>query len=133
KEEHMNQEERLDFLINYLIQEPTYDHSLIHDATTMEEKITLFRGLCNIRKPETVSEKFINIQNDFLTIWNQEQGTIEINETTEFSPQLYVWQGDITKLKVDAIVNAANSELLGCTLANHNCIDNIIHTKAGVQ
>lgn len=129
----MNQEEKLNFLIDYLLQEKTYDHSLVNDATTVDEKITLFRGLCNIRKPEPVSEHFISIQNDFLTAWNNERITIDINDVPPFSSQLYLWQGDITRLKVDAIVNAANSKLLGCTQANHHCIDNIIHTRAGVQ
>src|SRR5699024_7198452 len=108
----MNQEERLDFLIDYLLHEESYDHSLPNDAKTIDEKIALFRGLCNIRKPEPVSNKFINVQNYFLTTWNNERETIDINDTNSFSSQLYLWQGDITRLKVDAIVNAANSELL---------------------
>lgn len=129
----MNQEQRLDFLIDYLLHEESNDHSLPNNAKTIDEKIVLFRGLCNIRKPEPVSNKFINVQNDFLTTWNNERETIDINDTNSFSSQLYLWQGDITRLKVDAIVNAANSELLGCTQANHQCIDNIIHTRAGVE
>src|SRR5699024_6156908 len=129
----MNQEERLDLLIDYLLHEESYDHSLPNDTRTIDEKITLFRGLCNIRKPEPVSKRFINIQDDFLTAWNNEREIVDINSTIPFSPQLYLWQGDITRLKVDAIVNAANSELLGCTQANHQCIDNTIHTRAGVQ
>ena len=129
----MNQEERLDLLINYLLHEDSYDHSLPNDTRTIDEKITLFRGLCNIRKPEPVSKRFINIQDDFLTAWNNEREIVDINSTIPFSPQLYLWQGDITRLKVDAIVNAANSELLGCTQANHQCIDNTIHTRAGVE
>lgn len=129
----MKQSERLDYLIDYLIQENTNESIIINDGETIEEKISLFRGLCNVRQPVPVSETFTNIQNDFLTEWNNEQKTINITDLAPISPQLYIWQGDITRLKVDAIVNAANSELLGCTIANHTCIDNMIHTRAGVQ
>src|SRR5699024_3860227 len=129
----MNQEERLDFLIDYLLREESYDHSLPNEAKRIDEKIVLFRGLCNIRNPEPVSKKVIDVQYDFVTAWNNERETIYLIETNSVSSQLYLRQGDITRLKVDAIVNAANSELLGCTQANHQCIDNIIHTRAGVE
>lgn len=128
----MNQEERLDFLIDYLLEEnPKPDFP--HKRETIAEKISLFRGLCNIRQPEPVSEQFIEVQDAFLSRWNQERHITSLHNIEASDSQLYLWQGDITALAVDGIVNAANSRLLGCTQANHDCIDNIIHTRAGVQ
>ncbi len=125
----MNQEEKLDYLIAYLKEETIHACS----QASVDEKISLFRGLCNVREPIPVSTDFLKIQNQFLSAWNHERPTVSINDLKAAQHQLYIWQGDITRLAVDGIVNAANSELLGCTLANHHCIDNIIHTRAGVQ
>lgn len=131
----MDQHARLDYLIDYLWNEnPTATGQRNRDyANTIEEKTALFRGLCNIRQPKPVSEHFIKVQNAFLTVWNNERKVTSLYDLEAVQPQVYVWQGDITSLAVDAIVNAANSELLGCTQANHDCIDNMIHTRAGVQ
>ncbi|WP_085992199.1 protein-ADP-ribose hydrolase [Oceanobacillus senegalensis] len=131
----MNQEARLDYLIDYLLDEnPNADESMSLDKTdTVEEKITLFRGLCNIREPKPVTETFTKVQDAFLTEWNHERKITSLQDLEPARPHLYLWQGDITSLAVDAIVNAANSRLLGCLKANHNCIDNMIHTRAGVQ
>ncbi|RDW16067.1 hypothetical protein CWR48_17940 [Oceanobacillus arenosus] len=131
----MDQEAKLDYLIEYLLSENPHANKEIRlDKTnTAEGKIALFRGLCNIRQPEPVSEQFIKVQDAFLTQWNNERHITTLQELEAVHPQLYLWQGDITSLAVDAIVNAANSKMLGCTLANHQCIDNIIHTRAGVQ
>lgn len=131
----MNQESRLDYLIDYLMSEKTDPKETMSQdkPETIEEKIALFRGLCNIREPEPVSEQFLEVQDDFLTEWNQDRRLISVHDLKPVQSQLYVWQGDITTLAVDAIVNAANSRLLGCMQANHECIDNIIHTRAGVQ
>lgn len=131
----MNQEARLDYLIDYLMKEkeninPNIDTS---KKSTLQEKIKLFRGLCNVRDPEPVTEEFTRIQDEFLTHWNYERHLTTIKDLTASEPHLYVWQGDITSLAVDCIVNAANSRFIGCTLPNHTCIDNIIHTRAGVQ
>lgn len=129
----MNQEARLDYLIDYLIDENLSTEIEITKTNTIEEKIKLFRGLCNVRKPEPISKKFIKVQDDFLTEWNTNRKLTTMEDLTEIQPQLYLWQGDITSLAVNCIVNAANSRFLGCTEANHTCIDNIIHTRAGVQ
>jgi len=131
----MNQETRLDDLIDYLLKENPngLPSDLEMEATTWDEKLALFRGLCNIREPEPVSEEFIEIQDAFLGEWNQEAEHISLDSLEEVKPQLFIYQGDITRLSVSGIVNAANSELLGCRLPNHHCIDNIIHTRAGVQ
>src|SRR5690625_4380734 len=131
----MDQEERLNYLIDYLLNEKQDDTGEVteYQADTLEEKVALFRGLCNIRPPKPVTEQFIAIQDSFLTQWNNERLLTELNDLKAIESQLYLWQGDITSLAVDVIVNAANSNFLGCMQANHNCIDNIIHTRAGVQ
>lgn len=131
----MTQIEKLDYLIDYLLNENEADVTMFdtYKRDTLNHKFELFRGLCNVRSPKPVTDKFIQIQNEFLTEWNNNQTLTSVNDLTAVKSQIYIWQGDITQLKVDAIVNAANSRLIGCTLANHTCIDNIIHTKAGVQ
>lgn len=131
----MRQEARLDYLIGYLLNEPLGSNELLgsEHANTIEEKMALFRGLCNIRQPKPVSKDFLEMQDAFLTELNYERELTSLQDLEALEPQIYLWQGDITTLEVDAIVNAANSELLGCMWANHDCIDNIIHTRAGVQ
>ena len=131
----MDQEARLDYLIDYLLNEnPNTKGKLMHYKTdTIEGKLALFRGLCNIRQPEPVAEKFVKVQDAFLMQWNNERPLTSLNDLEAVQPQLYLWQGDITSLAVDVIVNAANSHFIGCTQANHECIDNIIHTRAGVE
>ena len=131
----MDQEARLDYLIDYLLNENqnTKDKKPQYKMDSKAEKIALFRGLCNIREPEPVTEQFIETQDAFLTQWNNEQPLTSLNDLEAVQSQLYLWQGDITSLAVDVIVNAANSNFIGCTQANHDCIDNIIHTHAGVE
>ena len=89
----------------------------------------------NVRPPRPVSEKFLEIQDAYLTERNIERGITDISELTpvKSDPRLYIWQGDITTLKCDAIVNACNSQMLGCFSPMHACIDNFIHTYAGVE
>ncbi|GAA3731926.1 protein-ADP-ribose hydrolase [Salinicoccus jeotgali] len=131
----MEQEVRLDYLIDHLMRENGSTSTDIEafKTDTFEEKLELFQGLCNVRDPKQVNSEFIEIQDAFLTQWNRDRTLTTIHDLTAVEPQLYIWQGDITSLKVDAIVNAANSRFIGCTQANHTCIDNIIHTRAGVQ
>lgn len=130
----MNQIEKLDYLIDYLLKESNHNNYFdAYENKTLNDKFELFRGLSNVRKPKPVTEEFLNIQDKFLTNWNNNRDLVSIKDLTPVLPQLYLWQGDITLLAVDSIVNAANSELLGCTIPNHTCIDNIIHTHAGVQ
>ena len=103
----------------------------------------ILRALMNIRGPYSISEDFLRIQDEYLQQVNKERGITDIadlkciKEIVGSSPTmtrgLYLWQGDITTLKVDAIVNAANSALLGCFAPLHICIDNCIHTYAGIQ
>src|SRR5699024_810986 len=102
-------------------------------ADTVDEKIALFRGLCNTRPPKQVSEYFLNGQDAFLTEWNKSRALVSLADLTSIRSQLYLCQGDITRLCVAGRVNAASSNFYGCRQANHNCIDNMIHTRAGVQ
>jgi len=94
------------------------------------EGFTLFRALCNVRPPLPVPEEILALQDEYLTDLSQRRGVVELPKS---APRLSIWQGDITRLKADAIVNAANAALLGCFQPNHSCIDNAIHTYAGMQ
>lgn len=127
---------KLDFLIDYLIKEnKSIDIKKIPPNTS--DKKRLYRSLCNIREPLPISEKYIKIENDFLTNENTNKGFVESNAITSFikykESLICLWQGDITTLKIDAIVNAANSQGLGCFIPCHKCIDNAIHSASGVE
>ena len=91
------------------------------------------RSLMNVRPPAPVSEAFLDVQGAYLEERLAERGITSLNDLTPVRPGLYLWQGDITTLAVDAIVNAANSRMLGCFVPCHSCIDNAIHTYAGMQ
>ncbi len=95
----------------------------------------ILRALMNIRGPYSISTDFLKTQDEYLQQVNKDRGITDIADLspTERNPKLYLWQGDITTLKVDGIVNAANSQLLGCFAPLHACIDNCIHTFAGIQ
>ena len=129
---------RLDYLIDYLLKEdPQYSEMEI--PSDLQGKRDLFRALRNVRWPKPVSEEFLRLQNEELQAQLQEKGVVGLDDcrdgvhTVSTNKQLLVWQGDITRLKVDAIVNAANSQMLGCFHPLHKCIDNAIHSAAGVQ
>ena len=119
---------RLDYLIDYLIKEDSR-YSELEIPESMEEKRDLFRALRNIRESKPVSEEFLRLQDEELKAQLEEKGIVELPK----EPRIQLWQGDITRLKVDAIANAANSQMLGCFYPLHKCIDNAIHSAAGVQ
>ena len=96
-------------------------------------KWRLFRSLVNMRPAGSVSEKFLQVQDDFLQNEIKSKGVTDADDLKPLNGKLCLWQGDITTLKIDAIVNAANSQLTGCYYPCHGCIDNAIHTFAGVQ
>ena len=128
----------LDTLIKYLIDEnPKYSEMDIPNSEA--EKRDLFRALRNVRPPRPVSEEFLRLQDEELQAELQEKGVVELSNYgrdgvhTVSTAQMLLWQGDITRLRVDAIVNAANSQMLGCFYPLHKCIDNAIHSAAGVQ
>ena len=126
----MTQDERRVWLIRALLDEQGYRSKVPQDVW---EQKRLLRGLMNVRPPKAVSEEFLAVQDAYLREAIREKGVTKLSDLTASRPHQYLWQGDITTLAVDAIVNAANSALLGCFTPNHACIDNVIHTYAGVQ
>ena len=128
----MNQSEKKLFLIQSLLKErPEYRDLSI--PTEPESQRQLLRGLMNIRAPQSIGADFLKMQDEYLQGENAAKGITDIADLTPIQPGLYLWQGDITTLKCDAIVNAANSGMTGCYIPNHRCIDNAIHTFAGVE
>lgn len=101
-------------------------------ALSEMQKPDFFRALCNVRPPIKASDEFIKLQDSYLSAKTQERGIVDV-DTFEYNGGIAVWQGDITRLKCGAIVNACNEKLLGCFIPLHNCIDNAIHSCAGVQ
>ena len=93
----------------------------------------LLRALMNIRPPMPLDENFLKLQDEILSDEVIERGIVKISDIPDVEENIKIWQGNITRLEVDAIVNAANSELLGCFIPGHNCIDNAIHSAAGLQ
>lgn len=128
----MKQTERRLFLINELLREQPEYRDMDIPAHTQEQK-NLLRSLFNIRMPQPVSEEFLKVQDEYLQTETAGKGITDAADLTPAQGDLYLWQGDITTLKCGAIVNAANSQMLGCFCPCHGCIDNAIHTFAGVQ
>ncbi|MDE5777426.1 MAG: protein-ADP-ribose hydrolase [Lachnospiraceae bacterium] len=128
----MTQEERRDFLIQSLLseQEKYADICIPEDK---EEQKRLLRSLFNIRMPKDIDGEFLSIQDEYLQEEIAENGITDFKDLEPVSEGIYLWQGDITTLRCDAIVNAANSGMTGCYVPCHKCIDNCIHTFAGVQ
>lgn len=130
--EKMTQGQRLD----YLVEEFKADSDEYKDLQTPNDengKRRILRSLMNIRMPRRMDESVLRIQDDYLKERIRENGIVELSEIPIIRDRLSVWQGDITRIKVDVIVNAANSQMLGCFVPMHTCIDNCIHTFAGVQ
>mgnify|MGYP004576184441 CR=1 FL=1 len=128
----MNQSEKRRYLIYHLLEELTeYRNTAVPYGA--EEQKRLLRALFNVRPPMPCAEDFLRVQDEYLKEETLQKGITDISDLTPRCPDIYLWQGDITTLKCDAIVNAANSALLGCFCPNHGCIDNVIHTFAGVQ
>ena len=128
----MNQDDRRKYLIEGLLKErPEYENMQI-PSDAGEQKM-LLRSLMNIRMPEEIDPAFLQIQDAYLSEENEKKGIVTLADIGEVQPDLYIWKGDITRLKVGAIVNAANSGMTGCYQPCHNCIDNCIHTFAGIQ
>jgi len=128
----MTQSERLDYLVEAFI-EDSKEYSDLRIPNDPEEKRRILRSLMNIRMPSPMSEEVLALQDDYLAERNREKGIVTLNDIPEIKDGLSIWQGDITRLAVDAIVNAANSQMLGCFVPMHSCIDNCIHSFAGIQ
>jgi len=128
----MNQTERREYLIRELLkEEPRYRRVSLPDSA--QEQKDLLRSLMNVRRPRAASREFLAVQDDYLKETIAEKGITRLADLTPVEVDLYLWQGDITTLECDAIVNAANSGMLGCFRPLHNCIDNCIHTFSGIQ
>ena len=128
----MNQKERREYLLHYLLAENMQVTDKRIPSSEQEQKI-LLRGLLNIRMPRKTTSEFIKIQDEYLQAELTAKGIVDIADLQPIQPDLYLWQGDITRLRCGAIVNAANSQMLGCFCPNHGCIDNAIHTFSGIQ
>ena len=128
----MTQKERRVFLINYLKNEEESFKGIVIPHDTEAQK-HLLRALMNVRPPMPVSKDFTDIQDEYLQQENRQRGIVSLGDLSQEQPEIYLWQGDITTLRCDAIVNAANSQMLGCFAPCHECIDNAIHTFAGIQ
>ncbi len=130
--EKMTQDQRL----NYLVEEFKADSIEYKDLQTpknIEGKRRILRSLMNIRMPKELSDDVLAVQDEYLTGRAEEKGIVRLSDIPVIRNGISIWQGDITRLAVDAIVNAANSQMLGCFVPMHTCIDNCIHTFAGVQ
>ena len=126
----MTQEERLTFLLDYLLRERQEKFDVLSDPQGRRQ---LLRALMNVRMPAPVSDEFLGVQDAYLQEETRRKGITDLQELEPVEPGIYLWQGDITTLRCDAIVNAANSQMLGCFVPCHGCIDNAIHSFAGVQ
>lgn len=128
----MTQNERRIYLIGELLKErPEYRD--IEIPQSEQEQKRLLRSLMNVRMPRAVSHEFLDVQDTYLQTEAAEKGITDLSELQPVQDGLYLWKGDITTLRCDAIVNAANSGMLGCFCPCHGCIDNAIHTYAGIQ
>ena len=126
------QEQRLDYLLEKFKSESAeYKHMRIPDNT--DEKKRILRSLMNIRMPGEMDDKALRVQDEYLRKRAEEKGIVKLSDIPLIKDDLSVWQGDITRLEVDAIVNAANSQMLGCFVPMHSCIDNCIHSFAGIE
>ena len=139
--EFKTQEERLDYLLEAFMEDSS-EYRDIQTPADMNGKRRILRSLMNIRMPKRLAPEVLAVQDDYLAERVRENGIVGLSEIPtradrgskrRYAERLSLWQGDITRLAVDAIVNAANSQMLGCFVPMHTCIDNCIHTFAGVQ
>lgn len=136
----MDQKQRIDYLINALCRESDRYMGL---AAEGGDKRKLLRSLMNVRMPGNLSEDILRVQDEYLWEEAAARDIVSINEIPtvkeefgskiRYADRISVWKGDITRLAADAIVNAANSQMLGCFIPCHGCVDNAIHSAAGMQ
>ena len=124
--------EKLDFLINYLLSERN-DVDGIEIPNNDTDKFRLYRSLVNIRPAVKADEDYLQAEDEYLTALTESKGITDIADLSPIEDGIYLWKGDITTLRCGAIVNAANSGMTGCWQPCHSCIDNCIHTFAGVR
>lgn len=140
--QNKKQEERLNFLLKEF-KEDSVQYKELEVKDSYEEKRMMLRSLMNIRMPKSMQKDVVKIQDEFLTEETKEKGIVSLDmistvaqkyeSSHPFSDKISIWQGDITRLQVGAVVNAANSQMLGCFVPCHGCIDNAIHSAAGIQ
>ena len=127
----MTQTERRIYLIKYLLEEQHEPGREIPADVNGQKR--LLRGLMNVREAKPIGEEFLRVQDDYLQAELAQKEIVSVHDLTPLEPGIYVWQGDITTIACDTIVNAANSAMTGCYYPCHGCIDNAIHSYAGVQ
>ena len=128
----MNRAQQRLFLIQSLLKEEE-DYGNIAVPTDSDGQRRLLRSLMNVRPPRPISEEFLSVQDEYLRAVIRERGVTELDELEPVRRGIYLRQGDITALRCDAIVNAANSAMLGCFCPCHGCVDNAIHSYAGIR
>ena len=128
----MTEEQRLAFLTE-AFKEDSGRYRDLETPPDIEGKRRLLRSLLNLRPPKPLAGEILRIQDEYLRERAREKGIVTLREIPVARGRLSLWQGDITRLRVDAIVNAANNEMLGCFVPMHSCIDNCIHSFAGVE
>ena len=136
----MTQDEKLDYLVDFFKKDSVEYKNM---EVTKGDRKRILRSLMNIRMPKSIPSNILDIQDDYLQEEAREKGIVSLDEiptireasqsNNEYADKISIWQGDITRLEVDAIVNAANSQMLGCFVPCHKCIDNAIHSAAGVE
>ena len=131
-DEKKTQEQRLDTLVE-AFKADSVQYKDLQTPEDNEGKRRILRSLMNIRMPRKMDDSVLTVQDEYLRERIRENGIVELSDIPEIKDGMSIWQGDITRLSVDAIVNAANSQMLGCFVPMHTCIDNCIHTFAGVQ
>ena len=125
--EMMNKSKLQEKRLKYLLEEFKKDsdkYKNIEIPKNIKEKQDILRSLMNIRMPKKMSDEVIKVQDEYLSYCIKEKGIVKLSEIPVTKNNLSIWQGDITKLEVDAIVNAANSQMLGCFIPMRTCIDN---------
>ena len=128
----MNRLTLIKYLNAQLLREmPDLDVNKIPDDEISQRK--LLRVLMNVRPPMPLDKNFLKLQDELLSAEVRERGVVKLEDIPNVAPHIKIWRGDITRLEVDAIVNAANEKLLGCFIPLHGCIDNAIHSAAGLQ
>ena len=128
----MDQDQRRQYLIRALLEEKPEYNGMTLPCSEREQK-DLLRGLLNVRLPGNISDEFLKIQDEYLQEETALKGITSLSDLKPIQDGIYLWQGDITTLECDAIVNAANSGMTGCYVPCHACIDNCIHTYSGIQ
>lgn len=126
--------DKLDYLIKYLVEE-NKEVNIEKIPEDLEDKKNLYRGLCNIRQPKEISEEYLKIENEYLSEEIKKQNVIDVKDIKTISEdsKIALWQGDMTLLKIDSVINPANSQGLGCFVPLHNCLDNQLNSKAGIS